>query len=233
LIDLSRRDGRMFRIGHRGAAALAPENTIASLALAVELGCDLVELDVVELDGALVLAHSPDELPAEPATFDEALAFLGPTGRGIHVDLKAAGTEEAIVKALRRHDVVDRSLVSTVWPRSLRTLHGLEPDLARGLTYPEDRHGLSARRILGGLVGPGLVALRSVLAGRIPRMLAAAEANIAVLHVQVVNQAVVRRCHALGVPVLAWTAQTAEEVRRLDGFGVDGVIADDPRLFES
>jgi glycerophosphoryl diester phosphodiesterase len=64
-------------------------------------------------------------------------------------------------------------------------------------------------------------------------MLAAAEANIAVLHVQVVNPAVVRRCHALGVPVLAWTAQTAEEVRRLDGFGVDGVIADDPRLFES
>jgi len=223
----------MLRIGHRGAASLAPENTIASLALAVELGCDLVELDVVELDGALVLAHSADELPAEPATFDEALAFLAPTGRGIHVDLKAAGTEEGIVKALRSHDVVDRSLVSTVWPQSLRALHGLEPELARGLTYPEDRHGLSARRILRGLVGPGLVALRSVLAARIPRMLAAAEANIAVLHLEVVNQAVVRRCHALDVPVLAWTAQTAEEVHRLDGFGVDGVIADDPRLFES
>ena len=220
----------MLRIGHRGAAALAPENTIASLALALELGCDLVELDVIELDGKLVLAHSPEELHREPATLHEALEFLAPTGRGIHVDLKAAGTEAAIVDALRRHDVVQRSLVSTFWPRSVRALHELEPELARGLTYPEDRHGLSARRMLGGLVRPGLAVLRSVLALRISRMLAAARANVAVLHVQVVSAAVVQRCHALDVPVLAWTALTADQVRRLDRLGVDGVIADDPRI---
>jgi glycerophosphoryl diester phosphodiesterase len=230
LIDLHRREGRVLRIGHRGAAALAPENTIASLALAVELGCDLVELDVIGLDGTLVLAHSPEELPGEPATLDEALAFLAPTGRGIHVDLKEAGTEAAIVDALRRYDVVERALVSTVWPGSLRALHELEPELARGLTYPEDRHGLSARRIGSGLVGPGLAVLRSVLALRIPRMLAAASANVVVLHRQVVSERVVRRCHALDVPVLAWTALTSEQVRQLDRRGVDGVIADDPRI---
>ena len=44
MIDLRRRQGRPLRIGHRGAAALAPENTIASLALALELGCDLAEV---------------------------------------------------------------------------------------------------------------------------------------------------------------------------------------------
>jgi glycerophosphoryl diester phosphodiesterase len=125
---------------------------------------------------------------------------------------------------------VERSLVSTFWPRSLRVLHDLEPELARGLTYPEDRHGLSARRILGGLVAPGLAAMRLVLALRLPRMLAAANANVAVLHLQVVSDSVVRRCHELDVPVLAWTALTPEQVRRLDGLGVDGVIADDPRI---
>lgn len=220
----------MLRIGHRGAAALAPENTIAALALAVELECDLVELDVIAVDGTLVLAHSPDELPGEPATLEEALAFLAPTGCGVQVDLKAAGTETAIVDALRRHGVVDRSLVSTVWARSLRVLHELEPELARGLTYPEDRHGLSTRGILAGFVRPGLAAMRSVLALRLPRMLAAANANVAVLHLQVVTDSVVRRCHTLDVPVLAWTALTAEQVRRLDRLGVDGVIADDPRI---
>jgi glycerophosphoryl diester phosphodiesterase len=220
----------MLRIGHRGAAALAPENTIASLSLAVELGCDLVELDVIAVDGVLVLAHSPEELRGEPPTLDEALAFLAPTGRGIQVDLKATGIEAAVVNALRRHDAVERSLVSTFWPRSLRVLHDLEPELARGLTYPEDRHGLSARRILGGLVRPGLAAMRSVLALRLPRMLAGANANVAVLHLQVVSDSVVRRCHELDVPVLAWTALTSEEVRRLDRLGVDGVIADDPRI---
>jgi glycerophosphoryl diester phosphodiesterase len=231
VIDLLRRGRRLFRIGHRGAAALAPENTIASLALALELGCDLVELDVIELNGSLVLAHSPEELPAEPATLDEALEFLAPTGRGIQVDLKAPGTEAEIAKALRRHDVLERSLVSTFRAQSLRVLHELEPGIARGLTYPEDRHRLSGRRVLAGLVGPGLVLMRSVLARRLPRMLAAAQANIAVLHHQVISEAVVRRCHALDVPVLAWTALTHEQVHDLDGLGVDGVIADDPRIF--
>jgi glycerophosphoryl diester phosphodiesterase len=87
--------------------------------------------------------------------------------------------------------------------------------------------------VLAGLVGPGLSVLRAVLARRIGRMLAAASANAAVLHVQVVSEAVVRRCHALDVPVLAWTALTPAHVRRLDRLGVDAVIADDPRIFES
>jgi glycerophosphoryl diester phosphodiesterase len=45
-------------IGHRGAAARAPENTLAGLRYAKQLGCDWVEFDVrLTADGALVLCH--------------------------------------------------------------------------------------------------------------------------------------------------------------------------------
>src|SRR5260370_12288918 len=45
-------------IGHRGAAARAPENTLAGLRHAKELGCAWVEFDVrLTADGALVLCH--------------------------------------------------------------------------------------------------------------------------------------------------------------------------------
>jgi glycerophosphoryl diester phosphodiesterase len=45
-------------IGHRGAAAHAPENTLAGLRRAHELGCRWVEFDVrLNADGALVLCH--------------------------------------------------------------------------------------------------------------------------------------------------------------------------------
>src|SRR5437016_10954345 len=45
-------------IGHRGAAARAPENTLAGLRCARELGCRWVEFDVrLTADGALVLCH--------------------------------------------------------------------------------------------------------------------------------------------------------------------------------
>jgi glycerophosphoryl diester phosphodiesterase len=47
-----------LRIGHRGAAAVAPENTIASFRRAVELRAQAVELDVQRTkDGHLVVMH--------------------------------------------------------------------------------------------------------------------------------------------------------------------------------
>ena len=49
VIRLERRDGRPLRIGHRGAAALAPENTLRSFRAAVEAGVDLIEFDVIAL----------------------------------------------------------------------------------------------------------------------------------------------------------------------------------------
>lgn len=48
----------MLRIGHRGAAGHAPENTVQAIEKAIALGADLVELDVRRsLDGHLVIIH--------------------------------------------------------------------------------------------------------------------------------------------------------------------------------
>src|SRR5439155_24819465 len=131
-----RGDGRPLRIGHKGAAALEPENTLRSLSRAVEMGCDLVEFDVLDLhDGTLVLAHSDDlfevshgagrghvrhstlaelrELAPELPTFDEALELLaGLDGVGLHVDLKWYGYEAAALEAIRRYELIERTVVS-------------------------------------------------------------------------------------------------------------------------
>jgi glycerophosphoryl diester phosphodiesterase len=46
--------------GHRGAAGLAPENTLPSFALALALGADVLELDVhASRDGVIVVSHDP------------------------------------------------------------------------------------------------------------------------------------------------------------------------------
>src|SRR3954452_11280301 len=45
-------------VGHRGAPAYRPEHTAARLELAIELGAELIEPDVVvSRDGALVVRH--------------------------------------------------------------------------------------------------------------------------------------------------------------------------------
>jgi glycerophosphoryl diester phosphodiesterase len=231
VIELRRAEGAPpLRVGHRGAAALAPENTIASLALAIELGCDLVEFDVLAHGGRLVVAHSAAEVPADLATFDEALGFLAENEIGAHVDLKTPGTEAAVADTLRRHGLLGRTVVSSFRPASLRALHAVEPGVRLGLGYPGDRHGLSQRRTFAPFVGLGLTAMRSVLAWRIGRMLGDTHTTAAILHWRVVSRAVVERCHGLDVPVLAWTIETREEARRLDELGVDGLIADDPQI---
>lgn len=50
--------GKILVIGHRGALAYAPENTMVSFELALEQGADLIELDVhLSADGELVVMH--------------------------------------------------------------------------------------------------------------------------------------------------------------------------------
>ena len=233
MIDLRRREGRPLRIGHRGAAALAPENTLESIALAVELGCDLVEFDVHAVDGSLVLAHdrprSADGLPS----LDDALAFLGSAGAGVHLDLKSHGAERAVADALLRHDLVDRTLVSSFRRGTLRALHAVEPAVRLGRTYPQDRTGLTKREVFHPPARAIVRGLRRALPRWIGTLLADSRATAAVLYWEVVSEPVVARCRALGVPVLVWTVDDPAVLPRLDALGVDGVITNDPRIFES
>jgi glycerophosphoryl diester phosphodiesterase len=47
-----------LRIGHRGAAGHAPENTLLSIEAALAIGVDVVEIDVHRsLDGHLIVMH--------------------------------------------------------------------------------------------------------------------------------------------------------------------------------
>jgi glycerophosphoryl diester phosphodiesterase len=232
VIELRRPEGRLLRIGHRGAGALAAENTMDSLRIAVELGCDLVEFDVVDLPGGtLALGHSLRELEAEPASLDEALTVLATAGLGVHLDLKARGVEAAVAEALQRHDLIGRTVVSSFHPKTLRALGALEPGLRLGLTYPDDPSGLGQRRVVAPFASAALGCLRATLPRRIGRLLARAHATTAMFHWQVTSRAVVERCHALGAPVLVWTVDDPDLLRRLDELGVDGVITNDPRLF--
>jgi glycerophosphoryl diester phosphodiesterase len=232
VIELARRDGRPLRIGHRGAAALAPENSLEAIGLAVELGCDLVEFDVHAVAGELVLAHdAPLEAGGLPS-LDEALDYLGAAGVGVHLDLKSAGAETAVAETVRRHALVERTLVSSFRGPVLLALHAAEPALRLGRTYPQDRTGLAQRRALEPVVRGILHAMRRALPRRIAGLLASSQATAAVLHWFVVDERVVERCHALGAPVLVWTVDDPAELARLDALGVDGVITNDPRIFE-
>ncbi|MCR6679683.1 hypothetical protein NVV43_30150, partial [Escherichia marmotae] len=67
------------------------------------------------------------------------------------------------MRAVAAHDLLERTLVTSFHPQVLRAAKRLEPGIATGIAYPNDRHGLSERRPFGALVGPGLSVLRAAL----------------------------------------------------------------------
>ena len=255
-MKLLREDGPLIRVGHRGAATLAPENTLRSFEAALVHGVDAIEFDVLDLAGGpLVLAHSNDlaevshgaavgtvrdrslaelrELAPELPTLEEALAFLGEREVGLHVDLKLTTRLEEVADAIDRHGLAERTVVSAFHLPSLRAIAGHAPHLPIGFTYPEDRFGVSKRRGLKPAIRLGTLALRRAVVTRVPAMISRAGARALMLHHAVVSPSVVDRAHAAGAAVWAWTVDDPDELVRLEAAGVDAVITNDPRIFSA
>jgi len=254
-VNLWRRDGaRPLVIGHRGAAAVAPENTVASLEAALAAGVDAVEFDIAP---GLRLGHSLDELPEEELHLDDALELLKPSGVGVHLDVKETGYEEEVLAAVRRflnargylevetpmmqplaggalarpfvthHNALEeRAYFSTAFAVTARRLAGHGLPVAIG--YPRDRLGVSSIRWPESLTRAGAASLRQAMPARIPVLLRWAHADTISLHHTLCSAAAVRVAHRFGAPVLAWTVNDADGIRRVAAAGVDGIVSDDP-----
>jgi glycerophosphoryl diester phosphodiesterase len=227
-VNLRRDAGRPpLVIGHRGAAAVAPENTLAALQAAVDAGAQLVEFDI---GPDLHLSHSSSEVPGEQISLDDALEFLREHHLGVQLDAKLPGYERQLVDALRRHGLEERAVVSTAFASSSRRLAEIAPDLPRAIGYPRDQYGISRIHWPTGLTRAGAASLRQVMPIRVPVLLRWGRANTLSLHHTLCSRASVGAAHALGAPVLGWTANDPASVLRLDALGVDAIVSDDPGM---
>jgi glycerophosphoryl diester phosphodiesterase len=257
VISLARRDGRPLRIGHRGAAALAPENTLRSLRAARAAGVDLIEFDVLALDGGeLVLAHSNDlsevsggvangsvrerslaglrEIVPDLASLEQALEFFVVEAGdvGVHLDLKSVGVEHAVADALARFGLLGRTVVSSFRPSVVRRVSELEPRVRTCISFPEDRLRISDLPGSSPLVRVGLRCARPMGPAVVGRLLARSRATVVALHHALVSAAAVNRAHRRGAAVLAWTIENPGDLERVDLAGVDAVVVNDPGMFE-
>jgi len=219
--------GRPLVIGHRGAAAVAPENTRASLEAAMAAGADVVEFDI---SPGLRLGHSEGEFPEDELSLDEALELLAAGSVGLQLDVKLPGYEAEVLEAIERHGVGERALISTAFAATSRRVAALAPGLPVVIGYPRDRLGVSNLRWPGPLQRTGAAALRSAMPARVPVLLRWARANTLSLHHTLCSRATVATAHRLGAPIFAWTVNDPESVRRVTAAGVDGIVSDDPEM---
>ena len=115
-------------VAHRGASAIAPENSLEAFEKAIELGADVAELDVRRgADGVLVVSHDPAP-PPDVATLDEVVSVCA--GRiALDVELKEPGLEEEVLRVVTGADFV----VTSFLPEVLAATKRLRPDVRVGL----------------------------------------------------------------------------------------------------
>jgi glycerophosphoryl diester phosphodiesterase len=231
---------RPLRVGHKGAALLAPGNTLASFRAALAAGVDMIEFDVLsertDGSGELLLAHDYEALrEGAPLTLEQGLAHLAGeefAGVGLDVDVKIPGYGRRVVQALREAGLVERSLVSGMYVEELDAIRALEPALRVGWSVPRLRRDYTAD-ILTAI--PALVILsgyRTLLPRRVRAALLAGRFDAIMAHWRLVTPALVRAVADGGGELYAWTVDDAAQIARLSAIGVDGIITNDPRLFE-
>ncbi len=209
------------RIGHGGASALAPANTLASFDAALEVGVDMVEFDVRANRGELILAHTifHCRLPGN-LRLEDALAHLARPrfdSIDLNVDLKRAGCEAALLDALRRWELLERTLISSQVPTVLDRVRELEPSARVGISVGGRVARMSQRwrnwrtQILDGL--------------------ASRRWDAVMAQHRLIDEALLEDVSACSGRLYAWTVNERIAIERLLGLGVHGIATGDPRLF--
>ena len=227
----------LLRVGHKGADGIVAGNTAASFDAALTAGVEMIEFDVlsanVDGSGELVTAHDYSVASGAP-TLAEALAHLRTTPFAdvlLDVDLKLPGYELRTVAALRDAGLLDRALISSMYPASLAAIRAAEPSVRLGLSVPRVRRDYTAdvrTRHLAMAIG---IAYRAALPRYAARAIAGGRFDAIMAHWRLVSPALVAAIAGAGGELYVWTVDDAPEIGRLRRLGVTGVITNDPRLF--
>lgn len=243
-------------VAHRGSSAMAPENTLASVRLAVRQGADYIENDIMRTkDGALVVMHDltltrttnveevfPDRAPWNTADF--TLAEIKQLDAGSWFAPQFAGQRVPTL----------REWVEAVGPRTGMLLEAKDPWAFPGIEVDIDRELNSIKAFRKALADDRVI----MQAGDVPFLEAYAaiahEVPIARLYytrptdaelvadsewldgvnpaLGNIDEAIVDRIHELGMFTHVWTVNLGRDMYRGIAWGVDGIITDYPTVLE-
>jgi glycerophosphoryl diester phosphodiesterase len=249
------RGGWPVNLAHRGASALAPENTIEAFRLAVEAGAGGLELDVhMTRDGHIVVIHDAtvDRTTngfgaVSEMTFDELRRFDaghnfspdgGPTrpyrGRGVRVPTLGEVLEEFPGVAVNIDIKAGTPGIEETVFSVLREADALGRVLVVSIPHATVKR---FRKVSGGHVSTGaskreigvfFISSRLGLERLVRPAYDTVQVPLRHRGIPVVTPRFVRAAHARGVRVDAWTINQADEMRRLLDLGVDVIMTDRP-----
>jgi len=232
--------GRPLVLGHRGASADAPENTLAAFRLALAQGADGVELDVWRCaTGEVVVAHDEDarrvggadlRIPDAPLAALRALdvgAWRGDRFRGERIPLLAE-VLEALPGAIVNVELKSRGRDPRLAEAAARAIAAAGAE-RRVVVSSFDWRLLVAFRLAAPRVPVGLL-FDGTRAWRVRLALGTRLLRPSAVHPErtLVTEARARRWGERRLAVNVWTVDDPGEARRLAALGASAVITNVP-----
>jgi glycerophosphoryl diester phosphodiesterase len=228
--------GTVEVIGHRGAAASRPENTMAAIEKAVEDGADWVEIDVQETaDGEVLVVHDSDFMKAAGVptkVWDITMAEVAEIDIGSWFDPAYASERAPLL----------RDVLEVVRDRSKLLIelkyYGHDIDLENRVIALVEEAGMLDQTATMSLKYPAVQKMRSlrpdwrtgVLAATAIGNLSGLEGDFLAVSMSKVSPVLVAQAEAAEKEVYAWTVNDAVSMSRMISMGVDGLITDEPKL---
>jgi glycerophosphoryl diester phosphodiesterase len=225
-----------LRIGHRGAAAHAPDNSLAGIDAAARLGAHMVEIDVqLTRDGAPVAVH--DQIvrdgagralpvgaltaadlaatPSAPPTLADIVARCRERRLGIYLELKDGAAIAPTVEVLRAQGAVGRTIGASFRPDWLADLRAAAPEMATAVLFSAPTiDAVALARACGATYVHPCWERR---AHRPDELL---------------TDAWVAKVRAAELGIICWHEERPEVIAGLRRRGVDGICSDRPELLK-
>lgn len=219
---------------HRGASGGAPENTLASVLLAIEEGADWVEIDVQESsDGVVVVAHDSDlkKVAGVDTKIWEATAKeLGAVDIGSYF-----GTEFQDERVPTLADVL-AACQGKVGVNIELKYYGHDEDLEQRVVEQVERYGMGSDVVVMSLDPVGVRKLKQLrpdwTVGRLTAVAAGdltrTEADFLAVSTRIATRSFIRAAHDRGKEVHVWTVNDAAAMSAMASRGADNLITDYP-----
>jgi glycerophosphoryl diester phosphodiesterase len=150
-----------------------------------------------------VATHSPASARA-PVRFNIEIKSRPEGDRVFHPEVREYAN--ILYEVLKEYDVLERTTVQSFDPRALEAMHSIDPQVSTAwlISNPHGiRENLAQLSFVPDIYSPDY---------------------------ELVDEELIRTAHARNIQVIPWTVNDADTMRKLFGWGVDGLITDYPDL---
>lgn len=238
---LARRGKRGYlKIAHRGASASEPENSLRAFKEAVDLGADMIEVDVhLSKDGQPVIIHDAtlerttngrgyvkDRTLLELKKLDAGQGERIPTlqeaidlarGKcGLYVELKAPATPGPVVETIRANGFEGEVIICSFHHALLKQVKELAPEILTSV-------------LVGQTSGDFVEIARAVAADYIHFCW---EGRSPTPH-KLLTPELVARIHEQALGIITWHEERPEEIREILKYPIEGICSNRPHLLSA